>query len=232
MTSVVCPIYFPINHWTDPESTIALLWPIDDWLPFVPQAIWVYSFVYLSAAFPLFVVKSPKLFHKVGQSYAISLLLAYLVFLSLPVSAQAHGVKAFRPLIKDLQDTTLTQWAVCMNFYLDKPNNCFPSLHIALAYVTAFSCWVAHRGYGVLAGVVATAIALATMLVKQHYFADVLAGLVLALIAGQRVFRYQAEADEELAQPTWVGALFLPLYFGLLSLFLILWKLDYRPWRE
>ena len=62
----------------------------------------------------------------------------------------------------------------------DPPRNCFPSLHVATPFVAALSCWRVHRGVGVAALVWASLIALSTLFTKQHYVADVIAGILLA----------------------------------------------------
>ena len=62
-------------------------------------------------------------------------------------------------------------------------NNCFPSLHVAHAFVSAFACWHVHRSVGVGLGVWAFLIGLSTLFTKQHYALDVIAGIVLASIA-------------------------------------------------
>jgi membrane-associated phospholipid phosphatase len=49
--------------------------------------------------------------------------------------------------------------------------------------VAALSCWRVHRGVGVAALVWASLIALSTLFTKQHFVADVIAGMFLAGVA-------------------------------------------------
>jgi len=65
----------------------------------------------------------------------------------------------------------------------DKPYNCFPSLHVAQCFLAAFTCHRVHRGVGFAAGVWASLVALSTLYTKQHYVADVVAGIPLAYAA-------------------------------------------------
>ena len=62
----------------------------------------------------------------------------------------------------------------------DAPRNCLPSLHVASPFVVALSCWRVHRSVGLAAGVWAGLVAVSTLFTKQHYVADVLAGILLA----------------------------------------------------
>jgi membrane-associated phospholipid phosphatase len=65
----------------------------------------------------------------------------------------------------------------------DPPRNCFPSLHVATPFLAAFSCWRVHRGVGLVAGLWAGLVAVSTLTTKQHYVADVIAGILLACAA-------------------------------------------------
>lgn len=65
----------------------------------------------------------------------------------------------------------------------DAPRNCFPSLHVASPFVAALAIWRVHRGTGLAVGAWAALIALSTLFTKQHYVADVIAGIFLAGVA-------------------------------------------------
>lgn len=62
----------------------------------------------------------------------------------------------------------------------DQPYNAFPSLHTAGATLCAIAYFRWRRGYGVAALPLALAIIAATVLIRQHYLADVAGGLALA----------------------------------------------------
>lgn len=231
---VIAPLYFPLNVYTPKSRAISLATWIDDGTPFLPAATWVYTLVYLSALYPLFVVKSRRLFHAVGATFASVMLISFVVFLIQPVSTQVLGQPPFRPLIADLPDGDFTSWTLCLNFHLDPPNNCFPSLHIGLAFAVVSSCWRASRKAGLVTLFAALAISVSTMLVKQHYIADVVGGLIVAGIVDRLVMsRYDAmnEPFEERGQEAWVAWMFVPLYLCALSVTYGLYCTGYRPWR-
>lgn len=105
--------------------------------------------------------------------------LAYTVFVLFPSSYP-------RPELFSDDDPTssllLLVWAV------DRPNNTFPSLHVALPFVLALACLEDDRRLGRWLVWVALVPSLATLTVKQHYVVDVIGGGALALVVHTIVF--------------------------------------------
>ena len=73
-------------------------------------------------------------------------------------------------------------WSLRLLYDIDTPYGCFPSLHVAWAFVSALTCYRVHAGVGWVAAGWATLIAVSTLYTKQHYVVDVIAG---ALARGQ-----------------------------------------------
>jgi membrane-associated phospholipid phosphatase len=71
-------------------------------------------------------------------------------------------------------------WGLRFLYAADPPYNCFPSIHVAHSFVSAFTCKVVHRRVGILALLCAVLVALSTLVIKQHYILDVVAGAMLA----------------------------------------------------
>jgi membrane-associated phospholipid phosphatase len=71
----------------------------------------------------------------------------------------------------------------------DQPYNDFPSLHTSLSTIIAIHWWRFDRRIGVAAAVWTALIVASTVLVKQHYLADVGGGLVLAGVTSFLVMR-------------------------------------------
>ncbi len=70
-----------------------------------------------------------------------------------------------------------------LTFLLDEPDNLFPSIHCFASWL----CWIGVRGekgvpawYRALSLVLALAVCVSTLTVKQHVLADALAGILLA----------------------------------------------------
>jgi membrane-associated phospholipid phosphatase len=62
----------------------------------------------------------------------------------------------------------------------DNPFNDFPSLHTSVSTILAIHWLRFDRRAGILASISAALIVASTVLIKQHYVADVISGLLLA----------------------------------------------------
>jgi hypothetical protein len=75
----------------------------------------------------------------------------------------------------------LTGLAWSALYFADTPNNCMPSLHVALAAIAGGGLW--RAGWRATALVWVSAVALSTLTTKQHIVWDACAGLALAAAA-------------------------------------------------
>lgn len=66
---------------------------------------------------------------------------------------------------------------------IDNKTNCFPSLHVSLTFLAAFFISKMHKWLAVPACLWAIAIAASTLTTRQHYFYDVIGGLIVAIFA-------------------------------------------------
>lgn len=89
-------------------------------------------------------------------------------------------------------------WGLRALYSADPPHNCFPSLHVAHSFVSALAVSHVHRRVGIIALISGMLVALSTLFTKQHYVLDVMAGVVLALVAyGIFLARHPAERVPE-----------------------------------
>lgn len=65
----------------------------------------------------------------------------------------------------------------------DKPNNVFPSNHVAYSLVITLFLVTALPAFAVIFWIIFALIALSTILIKQHYLIDLPAGAVVALLS-------------------------------------------------
>lgn len=164
--------YFLLNTFTNGRETHSLLLGIDENIPFFPAFIFVYLTSYIIVFMPYFFIREEKEFKKTAWAYIVTLMIGYFIFLIYPV-------KMIRPevLINGQLNgffSQITTW-----FYaLDQPYNNFPSLHVAMSFLSAGACFKFNKKYWWLF-LWAGAIAISTLLVKQHYVLDVLGGAVL-----------------------------------------------------
>ena len=81
-------------------------------------------------------------------------------------------------------------------FANDTSFNCFPSLHAAVSTICFFA-WFRYakikpgkttKTAAIAALIIVVGVILSTLFIKQHYIADEIAGVVLALLTGKLVF--------------------------------------------
>jgi len=221
--------FVPIAYTIDPARAISMATPLDDALPFVRWSFWGYSFAYLSTFAVLFVIRSGRLFHYAGASFFVVLMISILFYVLIPVTT-----RDFRPIATTFEDGTFMGWMLRMNWFIDRPYNCFPSLHVGAAFIAAFSCRRAHRRVGQLTLVWAVLISISALLMKQHFIADLLFGLVLALAAKQWILkRYIPSEDPDKRPPHFpprIMALFIPAYFLMIGAAYFLYQIGWQPW--
>jgi membrane-associated phospholipid phosphatase len=126
--------------------------------------------------------------------------LAFAAFKEAAVTAFVIGIVCFllfpenvpRPNLAAI-DSAFVRHRLAWMWWFDLAANGFPSLHVA---VTCLACWMlpAHR-YRTIAALACLLICVSTLTLKQHTLADVLGGVLLALLcalwAGRHRIRRQ-----------------------------------------
>jgi membrane-associated phospholipid phosphatase len=177
---------------------------LDRAIPLEPVWMIAYGSVWIFAFLPVFVVRQPSLTRRAMLAALTVIVIAYVGFLIYPTvlpRAEKVGESFFE---KSLE----------VNYSLDPPYNCFPSLHVAWAFVAALTCYRVHRGVGLVALVWAAIIGVSTLYTKQHYVVDVVGGIVIAYVAYVLFLRGYprdaiAETDRRLAPKRALRAVWL-----------------------
>ena len=171
----LAPMYIVIAIFTRERATVQpLLW-LDELVPVEPAWMLVYGSLYVFILIlPLLVVRDRPLIQRAMRAYLLVMGLSYVVFLLYPTSAPRPEMVAERGF---------AAWTLRGVYSIDPPYNCFPSLHVAYAFVSACACLRVHRGVGIAALVWAALIGVSTVYTKQHYVADVLGGAAAAALA-------------------------------------------------
>jgi membrane-associated phospholipid phosphatase len=147
--------------------------PIDDWIPYRPNWVWIYSFLYYPVILYLnWVVDSPGAFTRVAISYVVLLGFQMAFFLVFPVVTPQSWRAAKNP-------RTLSERFLALVQSFDSCSNCFPSMHVSVATLTALHLYP-HLGIWTFA--FPALIGLSCLFTKQHYFIDVPAGAVLGWV--------------------------------------------------
>jgi membrane-associated phospholipid phosphatase len=156
------------------RSTTLLDTALDRAIPLLPATTWFYEPLYVG----IFVIgvigfRSRWLFNRA---------LACVVANAL-VGAIGHSlIRAQYPrpvLVPPYPDLSVAFLAFV--YRIDPPGNVFPSLHVAHAFVLALLLRIDRPRLGMVALVMACLLGASTLTTKQHFLADVVAGLVMAL---------------------------------------------------
>jgi len=155
------------NHLATPRE---LKLSIDDWIPYWPSWVWVYSCIYYPIILYLnFIIDSARHFTHVATSYVLLLGLQMLFFVLFPVTTPAHWRGYNR-------ERGLSERFLALVQRFDARSNSFPSMHVSVAMLTALHL-LPHLGATAFAFPVL--IALSCLFTKQHYVIDLPAGALL-----------------------------------------------------
>ena len=143
---------------------------VDDWIPYWPSWVWIYSCIYYPLILYLnFVLESSRQFTHVAMSYLLLLGLQMAFFVLFPVATPEHWRAINRR-------RTLSERFLAFVQRFDARSNSFPSMHVSVAMLTSLHL-VPHLGAA--AFTFPALIALSCLFTKQHYVIDLPAGAVL-----------------------------------------------------
>lgn len=145
--------------------------PADFFFPLVPWTFLIYVSDYFFIFFTIAMLKD-EAFHSFSRMMFASLVICGAFFLCFPTT---YPRPPYPPA-----DNAFVNWVMGLVGAGDTPLNCFPSMHVTLTAVSAWS--LRQRGPGVVLFFLAWAIAIfvSTLTTKQHYFTDILGGLAVA----------------------------------------------------
>jgi membrane-associated phospholipid phosphatase len=159
---------------------------LDAWIPLEPQWVWVYMTTYFLPLAAPFAIADNHRFNRALLAIGLASVTAYLVFLALPVSFE-------RP---PLAHHTVAARLLARQYRYDFPHggNQLPSLHVANACIVYASVRGQRLGrWGDRAlWLLVLAIAMSTLLVKQHLVIDVFAGGLWGIASWKLVGWYYA----------------------------------------
>jgi membrane-associated phospholipid phosphatase len=171
---VLIPFYLVIAAVTDDRTLHAPELALDRMVAVRPAWSVIYLSYLLSPFLPLLMMRQEEHIRRTFLAWLMVWSVGYVSFLVYPTVA---------PRADEVGGNSFFVWFLQGIYDADPPRNCFPSLHVATACVAALACGRVHRGVGLAAGVWAALIAVSTVFTKQHYVADVIAGIFLAVAA-------------------------------------------------
>jgi membrane-associated phospholipid phosphatase len=171
---LLVPFYLVIAERTRGQMLHVPELALDHWVPTQPAWSLVYGSHLVFVFFPVLVIRQEEQIRRTFLAYLMVWSVGYVCFLAYPTIA---------PRTDEVVGEGFFAWSLRLVYSADPPRNCFPSLHVAHAFVSALTCYRLHPGVGIAAGLWASLIAVSTLFTKQHYVADVIAGIFLACAA-------------------------------------------------
>jgi membrane-associated phospholipid phosphatase len=171
-------IYGQLNHG---PSRIFLQTPLDRALPVVPIfAIPYISLIpYIGVSLLVFLFLTVRVYRSAAITMIIVWCISYACYFFLQsyvARPNISGTDPFSALIRSI-------------YASDQPYNDFPSLHTSLSTVIAVHWWRIDRRIGIVAAIWTALIVVSTVLVKQHYVADLAGGLMLGGVTSWLILR-------------------------------------------
>jgi membrane-associated phospholipid phosphatase len=147
---------------------------VDDWIPYRPRWVWVYSCLYYPAIlYTNWVIDSSREFVYLATSYLGLLWLQMAFFLLFPVATP----EAWR---RENRRRTWSERFLALLQRFDDRSNSFPSMHTSVATLTALHLYGNHGSWVFAFPAI---IGLSCLFTKQHYVVDVPAGAALGWVA-------------------------------------------------
>lgn len=168
-------IYKLLNN--DGRSVHNIATALDYSIPFVkefiiPYSIW-YPFIMLGLLYLCF--KDRKVFVRTVISIDIGLICCYIVYM-------VYQTTVPRPVLTG--DDIFTK-LVSITYTLDEPYNCFPSIHVLTSYLVMKAFYYGGFRGKLIKGtmfLVGSTIIISTLLIKQHFIADIFGAILLSEI--------------------------------------------------
>ncbi len=162
-------IYDALNHG---PSRIFLRTPLDQALPLVPvfAVPYVSLIPFIGASLLLMLLFAGRVYRSAALSMIAAWFISYAFYFflqSFVARPSVGGSDVFSAMVRSI-------------YGADNPYNDFPSLHTSLSTIIAIHWWHIDRRIGAPVAVWTALIVASTVLVRQHYLADVAAGLILA----------------------------------------------------
>lgn len=178
VTFVLASLYFILGYllinWINSQRAISfnVSFRFETNIPFIPIFILGYGIVYLSVLGLYFIIRDEREYKRTIIALFMLVTIHYIFFLLIPVKM------TMRPEFN--ASSSLMLFITKTYYTIDKPFNCFPSLHVSYTFLGAFLLYNYKRLWSYFYFILAIIVAVSVILVKQHYVADVVVGIITA----------------------------------------------------
>lgn len=167
--------YLVINWFTQGRVNFYdLAFPFEQNIPFIPIFIFGYVLVYVAVLMTYFIIDDWGDWRRAIIAFLGATTTAYLFFIFLPVKMM------LRPDLAGLSG--ISNEVARLYYFIDLPNNCFPSLHVTYPTLATLVAWRHHRTMRWVFAAMAFIVSISVVIVKQHYIADVAGGFINAVV--------------------------------------------------
>jgi hypothetical protein len=180
----------PLHEWMERAALGTTLAEVLD--PYVADGWTLLWGLAYSLHVPLFFV-SPLLHHHAGRraraerlllTLTLSMYLGFVGYVIFPALGPVGTLRGLRPLGVTLTTDTVATYGVALGT--------FPSLHAGICAAVAIDGWRTSRRWGIAFTAVAAMIWISTIYLRYHWVPDLLAGLVLVVVADRLAGRMLA----------------------------------------
>jgi membrane-associated phospholipid phosphatase len=154
--------------------------PLDDKIPFIAPFVAFYM-LYAAVLILFFILayKNKHLFLASSKSFLFAATICSLIYIFFPTAV-------IRP---EILPTTIFNKLVLFIYSIDTAVNAFPSEHITFSILANLCLSRINKKLSYFLWPLTFLIVLSTLFIKQHYIFDVLAGILLAWISYQFIFK-------------------------------------------
>lgn len=165
-----------------PVTQRVLAWDPVWSVPYVAAFVLPYTSAYVMPLVLLAVPCDRATFRRFVACFALAIAVSAPLFLLFPLVP---------PRTTALGDAPLDR-LLALQYALDVDGNCFPSLHVSLAFITALAVGRTMPPLRLAMLTWASFVAASTVFVHQHYVVDAAAGAIIGLVVWRVVFRRRA----------------------------------------
>lgn len=172
-------VYKTIQEYA-PTGRVFKIAVLDNNIPFLPIFVIPY-FLFAVVLFLPFVlaIKDRKKFWSLSITFFVTATVCNLIYILFQTTA-------IRPEI--LASSIFDKLILCI-YNIDRPVNLFPSGHVTFSVLSNLCLIKINRKAALVFIPITMLIILSTLFIKQHYTPDVIAGIILALLSYQLVFK-------------------------------------------
>lgn len=157
---------------------------IDQLVPFAPWGIYIYIAAYIQPTMVFIRLYYQKNFGQLiilQNHFLLTTIFANIIFFFFPTTITMPYSSYTIEHLSSLS-SPLTAHLLQYIYSTDRPFNCLPSLHVAASFVATYSLHQEKKHIILLSYFFSFAVALSTLMVKQHIFYDLVFGFILSIL--------------------------------------------------